>query len=62
MKKAYHIFWWNKKDGKESEELDVIVISSSIDKVFTHFREAFPNHDINYITNVELMTSTVVLE
>ena len=62
MKKAYHIIWWNKKSGKESEDLDVMIISDSADKIFDIFRKTFPDHEINYITNIELMPSMVIVE
>jgi hypothetical protein len=61
MKRAFHIFWWNKKDGKESQELDILIVTDSIDKVFDIFRKNFPDSDPNLIQNIELMTSTVVI-
>lgn len=61
MVKAFHIFWWNRKDGKESQDLDALVITDSIDKVFDIFRKEFPDCDPNLIQNIELMTSEVVV-
>ena len=60
MKKAYHIFWWNRKEGKESVDLDVMVITDSGTKIFDIFMREYPDHDINLITNIKLMTSTVI--
>ena len=60
--KAYNIFWWNKKYGKESEELNALIVTDSVDKVFDLFKKNFPEHDVNFITNIELMTAVVVVE
>ena len=60
--KAYNIFWWNKKDGKESVELNALIVTDSVDKVFDLFKTNFPDYDVNFITNIELMTAVVVVE
>lgn len=54
--------WWNKKDGKESEDLDVVIITDSIGKVVDLFKKEFPEYDPNLITNLEVMMSKVVVE
>jgi len=61
MVRAFHIFWWNRKEGKESQDLDVLIITDSIDKVFDIFRKEFPEHDPNLIQNIEVMTSEVAV-
>lgn len=62
MKKAVRMYWWNQKDGKESQDLDALIITDSIDNVFNIFRKEFPNRDPNLIQNIEVMTSIVALE
>jgi hypothetical protein len=62
MLKAFHVMWWNKKDGKESEDLDVVIITDSIGKVVDLFKKEFPDFDPNLITNLEVMMSKVVVE
>lgn len=61
MVRAFHIFWWNRKEGKESQDLDALIITDSIDKVFDIFRKEFADRDPNLIQNIELMTSEVVV-
>lgn len=53
--------WWNRKAGKESQDLDVLIITDSIDKVFDIFRKEFPEHDPNLTQNIEVMTSEVAV-
>lgn len=61
MLKAFHIMWWNKKDGKENQELDVMIITDSVDKVFDIFKKEFPDNDPNLIQNIEIMPASVVV-
>ncbi len=61
MLKAFHIMWWNKKDGKENQELDVMIITDSVDKVFDIFKKEFPDNDPNLIQNIEIMPALVVV-
>jgi len=61
MVRAFHISWWNRKEGKESKDLETMIITDSIDKIFDIFRKEFPDCDPNLIQNIELMTSVVVV-
>lgn len=61
MMRAYNIFWWNRKDGKESVDLNALVITDSVDKVFDIFKAEFPDYDVELISNIELMTAKVVI-
>ena len=61
MLKAFHIMWWNKKDGRENQELDVMIITDSVDKVFVIFKKEFPDHDPNLIQNIEILPASVVV-
>jgi hypothetical protein len=61
MMRAYNVFWWNKKDGKESVDLNALIVTDSVDKVFDIFRQNFPDNDVELISNIELMTATVVV-
>jgi|MudIll2142460700_1097286.scaffolds.fasta_scaffold43818_2 hypothetical protein len=61
MMRAYNVFWWNKKDGKESVDLNALIVTDSVDKVFDIFRQNFPDNDVELISNIELMTATVVI-
>lgn len=61
MKKAFRIVWWNQKEGKESVDLDVLVVTEKIDDVVALFKKEYPNHDANNISNIEPMPSKVIL-
>ena len=61
MMRAYNVFWWNKKDGKEPVDLNALIATDSVDKVFDIFRQNFPDNDVELISNIELMTATVVI-
>lgn len=63
MKKAYRLFWWKKKECKgNDEDLEIIIITDSIDKVIDLFKRDFPEHNTAHITNIEVMSATVVVE
>lgn len=61
MKKAFRIIWWNQKDGKESVDMDVMVVAERIDDVISLFKKELPDYDTNGITNIEPLASKVIL-
>lgn len=58
MKKAFRVIWWT---SEKNEDLDVIVVTDKIDDVVALFKKEYPDYDPNNISNIEVMTSKVIL-
>lgn len=61
MMRTYNIYWWNRKEGTHSEEMNVIVVTDSFDKVLDIFRKGFPNNPVEFIQSIEPGTAKVII-
>lgn len=60
--KAFRLSWWNRRSGKENEELDVVIVAKSITDIFNLFQREYPAYNVEFIVHVETLSSGVVVE